>query len=55
MDYYKIQEYFHVCKSVFNNGLPDISADYQIIQPSSPADYQNFWSYFYPWLFYVLN
>ena len=32
-DYHKIWECFHICKSIFNNGLPDISVDYQIIQP----------------------
>ena len=26
-DYHKIQEYFHIYKSIFDNGPPDISED----------------------------
>ena len=48
MDYHKIQEYFHICKLIFDNGLPDISEDYKIIQPVSSADYKYFLSCFYP-------
>ena len=46
--YHKFREYFCICTAIFNNGLPDISANYQIIQSGSPADYQTFWSYLYP-------
>ena len=31
MDYHKIWEYFHIHELIFNNCLPDISADYQMI------------------------
>ena len=46
MDYHKSREYFHIRKSIFDTELQDISADYDIIQTDSPADYHKLWSHF---------
>ena len=40
---------FCVCRVILLKSGPDISEDYHISQLSSPADYQKFSSYFYPW------